>query len=248
MMLVWIVLALVAGLTLGLAVYAGIVQPRRIAERRRDALRVFSTAIELRFPGHVGTTRRVLALGDAVATDLGLSAEERERIDLASRLRHIGLCAVPWKLINEKSPLTWSKPEAATYDRHAEVGAAMLELIPTLKELAPVVRNYRAPVDGSAGPTFPSRENLPIESRILGAVDAYVNGERFQGAILAREHLKEQAGRYYDARVVEALLRVLPSVSVHPSEDFRADRSADLSDRAGITVDGDRVGPPERGT
>lgn len=241
----WVILGLVGVITAFLLHYAFVTQPRLIAQRRREGLRVFSTAIELRFPGHSGTTRRVLGLAEAVGAELGLSSTQKSNLNLACQLRDIGLCAVPWKLINFHSPMHWSDAEKATYERHAEVGAAMLELVPSLQHLAAIVRYHRANFDGSSGPTFPSKDDLPIEARILGTIDDYVSGERFQGQLLARQHLTDEAGRRYDPAVVAALLRVLPSMSAEARlEDL------DLADRAVSSgprhqAGRDSVGPPE---
>lgn len=207
----WLTLFLTAGLTLFLANYNFRVLPKRARERQLSTLTLFSTAVELRFQGHSGLTDRVTALSGAVGASMGLNARQLERLERASYLRDIGLCAVPWKMMNVRTPVDWSDEEHSLYLKHADVGGAMLELIPSLRDVASIVRYHHAPFDGSWGPTLPSGEDLPIESRLIAAVDGYVTRERMQGQVLARTYLDEQRGRELDPRVVDHLIAVLPS-------------------------------------
>lgn len=227
-----------------LGYYALVVMPKQVAAQRRENLRVFSTAIELRFPSHRGLTERVVMLARAVALDQGLTEPELTRLELAAWLREMGLCAVPWKLINEKPAHEWTVAERATFDRHPEVGAAMLELVPTLRGLAPIVRCFRAPYDGTAGPTFPKGQDLPIEARVLTLVDRYLTQERLQGAVLAWDDLIQQRGKLLDPALVEALRRVLPSTSAVTDSELVGPSlvAADFSERTRPASDRDRVG------
>lgn len=244
---VYVVLAGLALISAALGYYALAVMPRKAAQQRRDNLRVFSTAIELRFPNHRGLTERVVMLARAMATELKIEEPERDRLELAAWLRDMGLCAVPWKLINSKPGHEWTPAERATFDRHPEVGAAMLELVPTLRRLAPIVRCFRAPYDGSAGPTFPKGTDLPIESRILSLVDRYLTMERQKGAVLAWDDLHSQRGKLLDPELVEALRRVLPSVSAVTDAKLGTEVAPHSRDRGvvGLTPGRDRVGPAE---
>jgi response regulator RpfG family c-di-GMP phosphodiesterase len=139
-------------------------------------------------------------------------------LEMAATLRDIGLCSVPYALMNDRDRTTWTPAEALAYDRHGEVSGAMLELVPRLAHLAPIVRNHhtdfasREPVSGVL------RSQIPLEAFILGAVTAYVRCADLQGPLLARDMLKTDAGTAYEPQVVEALLRVLPSVRVGVAE------------------------------
>lgn len=181
--------------------------PERHLDQQQSLLQVFSTAIELRFPSQEGLTDRVVSLSAAVALELGLSRRAVVQIEQAARLRDVGLCAIPWKLVNERPEGDWSEAERATYDRHTEVSGAMLELVPSIRDLAPIVRHHHAPY----------APDLPLASRIIAVVDAYVSVDRQQGSLLARAHIIGGKASMYDPVVVEACLRVLPSVSAAES-------------------------------
>ncbi len=206
-----IVLATIALLCIAMTYYVLVQMPRRNREQQRSTLKVFSTAVELRFPGQMGLTDRVVALSVAVGQQFRMSSVELHELEQAARLRDIGLCAIPWKLVNDRPAHEWSEAERSTYDRHTEVSGAMLELVPSLRSLAPLVRYHHAPFDGSQGPSYPQGRSLPLASRIIATVDAYVSLDRIQGDLLARSHLEAGKGNLFDPAVVEEFLRVLPS-------------------------------------
>ena len=106
----------------------------------------------------------------------------------------------------------WTPAEQSVYDRHPEVSAAMLELVPSLRHLAHIVRNHHIQFDGSSGPYFPCREEIPIESRVLKVISEYVWLERMQGTFLAREILRDLSGTSFDPKVVDVFLGMLTSV------------------------------------
>lgn len=210
------VVVLVATLmaTTALAIYIWIVMPRQVGAMLQESVSAFSKAIELRCPEQGGMTPEVARLADLVAEQVGLSKRERMNLQIATNLRDIGLCEIPYALLNRKGRIDWTEAERATYDRHPEVSGAMLELIPSLRHLSPIVRSHHAHFDGSADPFLPSGDAIPVEARILAVCCDYVR-ETARGnpsdALIAVSH---GAGSRYDPRIVRSLKMVLTSPSV----------------------------------
>jgi len=209
-----VVLTAASAATIWLAFYVFGYLPRISQTQYREAMQAFATAAELRFPSHRGLSVRVSRLSIAVGIEMGLNRRRLLDLEMAATLRDIGLCSVPYALLNERDRDEWTLDEAFAYDRHGEVSGSMLELVPRLSHLAQIVRNHHTefasgePVNGAA------RSQIPLEAFILGAVTAYLRSEDLQGSFLAREALMSKAGTAYEPRVVDALLRVLPSVRV----------------------------------
>ncbi len=203
-----IVLTLMTVATLWLLYYSRTILPRQLDERTIESVKAFGIAIELRFPSHKGLSKRVISLGDAVARQMQLSPQMRRDLELAGRLRDIGLCSIPYRLVNELSPSEWNVADKATYLRHAEVGGAMLETIPELSRLAAVVKYHHNRYDGADDPTDPCGLSLPMEARILKVVADFVWYERLQGSLIAREILKAGRGSAYCPQAADALLSV----------------------------------------
>lgn len=206
-----LILVCVAVASIGIWYYARVFLPREMDRRYRDSVRAFGTAIELRYPGQKGSTERTWRLVRAMAQRHNLNSRQMQRLELATRLRDIGLCAIPYKLINEKAATEWSAAEHAIFARHPEVSGAMLELVPSLRHIASIVRYHHAAWDGSDGPMFPARDELPFESRLLCIVTTYVRSEKLYGALLSRQQLTDGAGTKFDPDLVREFCAVLTS-------------------------------------
>lgn len=208
-----VILAAVAA-TAWLAQYVFFYLPKRMEDQYRESMKAFSKAIELRFPSHAGLSMRVAALSQAVGARMNLGRRRLIDLEMAAILRDIGLCAVPYALVNGKARETWSESELNEYERHGEISGSMLDLVPHLKHLAPIVRNHHVDyrIHAELGEIF--RSAVPTESYILNAVSAYVWIERLEGPMTAREHLRQCAGSKFEPMVVAALFDVLPSLRV----------------------------------
>ena len=203
--------------TLTLLVYVRVVLPKIMDQRFGESMRAFSTGIELRVASHQGLSDRVVPLSAAVGRRLKLSRERMRDLEMAARLRDIGLCAIPYELLNSKAPWQWTEADHATYDRHPDYSAAMLELVPSLQHLAMVVRCHHYDFEPREPGFVPARTDIPIKARILRAVTEYVWMERHQGAVLAKQGLIEGSGSAFDPKVVDALLDVVRSTRGIPA-------------------------------
>ncbi len=197
----WIVLASATLATLWLVVYVGIVLPRQVDERFFDSMRAFSRAVELRFPGHTGLTDDVEILATRLAKELKFTREQMRRLKMSARLQDIGLCALPYTLINKKASSLWTSAERATYERHPDVSGAMLDLVPSLRDLTDIVRHHHT--------RFDSAEQLPVEARVLKVSVEYAWTSRTDGEASAQQRVLASAGSEFCPEVVKALAVVL---------------------------------------
>jgi response regulator RpfG family c-di-GMP phosphodiesterase len=210
----WIVLGGAVLATVWLVFYVVVYLPKQLDERFLESMKAFSTAIELRFPSHTGLTEEVASLAAQLGSRLGLSEIATRNLLMAARLRDIGLCAIPYSLVNGKPWHDWSQAEQSTYDRHPEVSGAMLELVPSLRHLAEVVRTHHADYDGSSDGSMLIAEQIPIEARILKVATEYTWYSREYGEGLAQQRILNARGEVYCPQVVDAFASVLTSSRV----------------------------------
>jgi response regulator RpfG family c-di-GMP phosphodiesterase len=202
-------LALIAfGATAHLCYYAMWKLPKEARERLRGSVRAFSHAVECRCNGRLGRTQDVAELARAICAKLRLSRSETWRMELATYLRDIGLTAIPYGILNTH-PSQRSTAEQATFDRHPEIGGSMLELIPSLKSIAPLVQFHDAWWDGSATPYLPAQMEIPVESRVIAVAAAFAETAAMDGLEAAEEAVEEGRGTRFDPVVVDACLEVL---------------------------------------
>lgn len=184
-------------------------QPQLHRRRLLQSLEAFARAIELRFPSREGLNDRVVEVAGLIAKDLDLERETQKNLAISARLCEIGLCAVPYQQLNAGDPESWGEEQVGRFRKHPEVAAAMIELVPSIQRLAPIVRYAQADFGVSSDPSVPVRDALPIESRILRVACDYAWLERTVGPALARQRLKDGRGRAYEPEVVDSLLPML---------------------------------------
>lgn len=194
--------ALVA--SLALLYYAAVWLPREFDARIIESLAAFSKAIELRFPSHRGTTELAMERTLELGRRFGLSQKRLADLEMATRLRDLGLVAVPYRLVNGTDLSQWTPEEQMIYDRHPEIGAAMIEQVPQLKRLGKIVRYHHVRWSRTV-----DRIDVPFESRILKVVTDFGWLEREQGSEQAKAILSRLSAQDYDPEVVRHFLSML---------------------------------------
>lgn len=198
--------ALLCAVTCGLAYYRIAVVPEGLRSDLDGAVRAFGRAVELRFPSHSGLTEVVAKLVRRVGVRMGFGPRRLRHLETAARLRDIGLCAIPYHLVNRRKWDEWSLADTETYDCHADVGGAILETIPTLSKYADAVRHHHA----AFAPTCSGGWTTPcLEARIVKACAEFVWYTRHRGQVEAMRHIEQGAGTLYDPNVARELLRIV---------------------------------------
>lgn len=150
------------------------------------------------------------ALARRIATHMRLPSDVVTTVDLAARLHDIGKVGVRKAVLCKPGPL--DPQEWAEMRRHAEFGAAALQDTPKLAFLVPIVRAVHERVDGNGYPDRLIGSQIPLESRVIAAADAFhsMTSERcYRRAILPNAALRiidAGAGLQFDIDVVEAVL------------------------------------------
>ena len=145
----------------------------------------------------------------AVARRMGLNETEISDLATATRVRDIGMAAVPDEIIAKDGPL--NDDEWAVIRMHPERSADMLDPAPAFARVREIVRASHEHLDGSGYPHGLKADRIPIGARILLAVESYLAmaGERAFGGLLTEQdsldRIRLGAGRIYDPAVVAAL-------------------------------------------
>jgi HD-GYP domain-containing protein (c-di-GMP phosphodiesterase class II) len=113
-----------------------------------------------------------------------------------------------------QKPGALTEGEWAAVRRHPEIGARMIEPIVSLLGAVPVVRHHHERPDGTGYPDGLEGEEIPLAACVVAAADAYdvmLRGRPYRPRVSPAQALEElwrEAGRQFDARVVDALSRV----------------------------------------
>ncbi|MET0560624.1 MAG: HD-GYP domain-containing protein, partial [Gaiellaceae bacterium] len=157
--------------------------------------------------------RWITDLALRVGEELGLEPRELKRLELGALFHDIGKIGIPSRILTQPGPLTVD--ERAVVESHPVLGERILAPIEQLGEVRLIVRCAHEHYDGTGYPDQLTGEQIPLESRIVLACDAYhaMTTDRpyrkSLGEEEARRRLVEASGAQFDPQVVDALLRVL---------------------------------------
>lgn len=172
-----------------------------------------AAAGDLREGLSVEHSREMAALSAEVAMALGLNEDEVLRARLGGWLHDVGNLSIPDGLLGKPGPL--SDAEWELVKAHPVVGDELVRTFPELALAAGAVRHHHERWDGRGYPDGLAAEAIPLEARIVAAVDAYqamVSDRAYRPACTdseAADELRACAGTQFDPRVVDALLGVL---------------------------------------
>ncbi|MDP9294212.1 MAG: diguanylate cyclase, partial [Actinomycetota bacterium] len=160
---------------------------------------------------HCQTVSQLCAL---LATELELGPKRIGRMRLAGLLHDVGKIGVPDAILTKPARLT--EDEFEVMKRHSVLGGEIVASAGLPTE-AHWVRHHHERYDGNGYPDGLAGEDIPLESRIILAADAFeaMTSDRpyrqAPGREFAIAELRRHAGTQFDSTVVDALCRALES-------------------------------------
>jgi diguanylate cyclase (GGDEF)-like protein len=148
-----------------------------------------------------------------VGRELGLDSETLKRLELGALFHDIGKIGIPNSVLLKPGPLT--PEERELIETHPELGAKIIAPIDQLQDVCGIVRACHERWDGEGYPDQKAGDEIPLESRIIFACDAFhamTTDRPYRRALPPEEALRrlaEAAGSQFDPQVVDVCLRVL---------------------------------------
>ncbi|HJT76300.1 MAG TPA: HD domain-containing phosphohydrolase [Gemmataceae bacterium] len=205
---------------LALAVSGTIDNLQDVLEKERNqfiqTLTAFAQIVDLRKGYMEAGPRRVTDYALMLAEELKLPAQDCYHLRVGTPLLELGKIGLSDNLLLKPGPL--SAAEMAAIRSHVLKGAALLELVPGLAPLLPILRNQHEHWDGSGYPDGLAGEEIPLPARVVAVASAFdaMTTERPYAAALSAEaafaEVRKGAGAQFDPRCVEAFLRLRPRI------------------------------------
>jgi putative nucleotidyltransferase with HDIG domain len=173
----------------------------------------WSHAMDLRDRETEGHTQRVTDLTLKLARTMGLPELDLLHVRRGALLHDIGKMGVADSILLKPSRLT--DEEWAEMRRHPEFAYEMLSSIRYLQPALDIPYCHHEKWDGTGYPRGLSGDAIPIAARIFAVVDVWdaVTSDRPYRKAWSREkaleYIQEQAGKYFDPRVVEYFLSMI---------------------------------------
>jgi HD-GYP domain-containing protein (c-di-GMP phosphodiesterase class II) len=161
--------------------------------------------------------RAVSALCGRMAVAMRMSPEQVTFLERAGLLCGIGKIGIPHPILQKPAALT--DDERAAVLRYPAMGASILRTMPALAMFAPVIRAHRERLDGKGYPDGAGSHDIPLQSKIVGAADAFhamMSPRPYRnalGAPQAIDELKAATGTQYDSDIVHTLIRLVQPAS-----------------------------------
>lgn len=185
------------------------------------------------------TARHSIAVTDyavAIGRQLGLTASDIVALERAGLLHDVGKIGTPEIVLLKPERL--DEREFEVIREHPEMSGHIVETIPFLANLAPVVRAHHERWDGAGYPDALAGQDIPLLARILSVADAFdaMTSDRpyrtGMPAIDACVELSMHKSAQFDPQVVDALLDAIDAREVRvftrqvPSRARHQDRIA----------------------
>jgi HAMP domain-containing protein len=185
----------------------------RLHASHRSLVDVLVRALESR-DGESGSLSRLARASLALGEGFELDRAQREGLQLGALLHDIGEIRIPESVLHKAGPLT--PEERLLVQGHPQAGVEILEVVPLLTPALDVVSGHHERYDGGGYPQGLKADEIPLVARVFAVVDAldamahdrpYRAARPLEDALVV---LKDEAGRHFDPRVVDAALAIPP--------------------------------------
>lgn len=173
----------------------------------------WSRAMDLRDRETEGHTQRVTQLTLKLAQRMGITGETLTHLRRGALLHDIGKMGIPDHILHKPGPLT--DEEWQIMRQHPVYAVEMLSSIEYLKPALEIPGFHHEKWDGSGYPYGLKGEAIPMGARIFAIVDVWdaLTSDRPYRKAWTREktveYIREQSGKHFDPKVVEAFLKMM---------------------------------------
>jgi putative nucleotidyltransferase with HDIG domain len=175
-----------------------------------DTITVLAQAVEMRDQYTGGHTLRVSTYAVLLAENLGLTPAERELIRTGTPLHDIGKIGIDDAILRKPDRLTPEEFEAMKL--HTVKGSEIIDTVPDLWPVKPIVRSHHERWDGRGYPDGLSGEAIPNLARVVALADAFdamTSDRPYRKGMAADEafaEIKKQSGQQFDPRYAVVFL------------------------------------------
>jgi putative nucleotidyltransferase with HDIG domain len=169
-------------------------------------------ALDLRDNETEGHTQCVTVLTERLARMLGVMDDDLIHITRGALLHDIGKMAIPDSILRKEGPLT--EEERELIKLHPVYAYEMLSPIEFLRRALDIPYCHHEKWDGTGYPRGLREEEIPFAARIFPVIDvwdALISDRPYRKALPREEvraHIRADAGKHFDPRVVETFLQM----------------------------------------
>lgn len=183
-----------------------------LEEALQEGITMLATAAEAKDEDTGSHIYRVLNTTLEICKEMGLPEKEASRISQFSIMHDVGKIHVPDSILLKEGAFT--EKEMEQMKKHTTAGEKILGCKPFYQVARQIARSHHENWDGSGYPDGLSGEEIPLPARVVAVADVFdalTSKRPYKDAWSverALEEMKALAGKKFDPRVVDALLRI----------------------------------------
>lgn len=179
-----------------------------------------ANSIDARDPYTKGHSERVTSYAVMIAEQLGMTAEELERLRYAGLLHDIGKIRIRDHILHKPGRLT--DIEFTEMKKHPEYGVEIMEPVKAFERILPAMLHHHERFDGRGYPHGLSGENIPLAARVLCVADCfdamtsdrpYREGMPVSDAVA---ELEKNKSSQFDPELVDIFLSLVEAGQIEP--------------------------------
>jgi hypothetical protein len=180
----------------------------------RDITETMGRVVEARDPYTQGHQVGVAKLGRLIGTEMGLSADDINAIEITSLVHDIGKLSIPAEILTKPGKL--SDTEFAIIKSHSLKGYEILRAIDFGWPVAETVLQHHERLDGSGYPNSLSGDEISMAARVVAVADvieAMASHRPYRAALGLEPAIREirEHPEKFDADVIAACMRLYES-------------------------------------
>jgi HD-GYP domain-containing protein (c-di-GMP phosphodiesterase class II) len=208
---------------------------RKAAEENKalflSSIQMLAGAVDEKDPYTKGHSDRVTRYSVIIATEMGLSKEEIEKIRISAQLHDVGKIGIEDRILKKPGALT--PEEFEIMKTHTTKGAAILRPVEMLKDMLPGIELHHESLDGRGYPFGLKGDQIPLMPRIImvaDTFDAMTTNRPYQAAMDAEYVIRiinSLANTKFDPYVVAAMTKVFEAgkLKVHRAATVSAEQA-----------------------
>ena len=178
-----------------------------------QALQTFANIIDAKDEYTRGHSLRVSLYSKEIARRMGMSEDDIQNVYYIALLHDIGKIGIPDNILGKPGALT--AEERSVINQHVTIGGEILKDFSSIPNIADGALYHHEKYDGSGYASGLNGVDIPLVARIICVADSFdaMSSARCYRKAMSMDYiekeLKENAGKQFDAAIVEYMLEMI---------------------------------------
>jgi HD-GYP domain-containing protein (c-di-GMP phosphodiesterase class II) len=197
-----------------------------------SSIQMLAGAVDEKDPYTRGHSDRVTRYSVLIATEMGLTDEDVDKIRISAQLHDVGKIGIEDRILKKPGALT--PEEFEIMKTHTTKGAAILRPVEMLREMLPGIELHHESLDGRGYPHGLKGDQIPVMARVIMVADTFdaMTTNRPYQAAMDPEYviriINSLAATKFDPMVVAAMTKVFESgkLRIHRAATVSGEQAA----------------------